>query len=331
MAISASETTDAPGAASDSAKARPEVSVLVRTFTRTDEAFRLVESIASQTLVPAEFVVVDSGSSDDVKARLREWRESGVPRARAAASNGSPAPPIPLKLIEIPNSEYQSARALNMAAEASSGGLLAIISQDARPADDLYLRNLAAAFDSDRVAGAYGRQTVNLHFSPLARKDLEKTYPPRSRVQSAPECWFVNTCSMIRRDLWERHPFDERAIISEDHEWAKWAQDRGYVVHYVSDAVVLHGHEFDRLSELWNRFYLEGKGLGYVHGRRLGPGRTTLICAREIASDAVWLARRGLVHYWPMAVVRRTVKHAAFYWGFHSAEIPRDRENGRAE
>lgn len=289
------------------------VSILLRTYTRLDEAFLVIAGLARQTHPPVEFIVIDSGSSERVKAGLRAMAESGVESPGRA--------PVPLRLIEIPNADYQSARALNQAAGLAVGDLLAIISQDAIPADETYLERLVAVFDRPEVAGAYGRQTVDPSFSPLARKDLEKTYPATSRVQTAPDCWFVNTCSMVRRDLWAEHPFDEAAIISEDHEWAKWAQSRGHVVHYVSDAVVLHGHSFDRLGELWNRFYLEGKGLGYVHHARPGAIRVARDCLREIASDAVWLARNGMPHYWPMAVIRRAVKHAAFFRGFHAADL----------
>jgi len=282
--------------------------VVIRTFTQGDEIFPLLTVLAAQSTPPWEFVVIDSGSALHVQARLRALHQDGVTTAAGAT--------IPLRLLEIPQPAYQSARALNWAIAAAQGDLIAIISQDAVPAEAGYLASLAAAFDSDLVAGAYGRQTVNVPGYPLCEKDLEQVYPSQSRVQRQPDCWFVNTCSMVRRDLWQAHAFDERALISEDHEWAKWWQHQGYVVKYEADAVVHHFHAYDRLAEVWQRFCLEGQGLAYIHRRRMSLGWALFCGGREMASDGLWLARRGLLWYWPAALLHRAVKYTALYRGY---------------
>lgn len=228
-------------------------------------------------------------------------------------SNGG----IPLDLVQIAPEEYQSARALNRIIREMPTPLVAILSQDACPADDRYLERLASAFESGGVAGAYARQTPADPGDPMEEKDLARTYPERSRLQSAPDCWFVNTCSMIRRDLWKLHPFEERAVISEDHQWAKRVQERGFKIKYDASALVVHHHHhYDDLRGVWRRFYDEGRGLAYVHGGSPGIGRALLVAAREIASDGVWLAQRGRVHLFPRTVARRAMKHAALFCGF---------------
>ncbi len=215
------------------ASASPQrISVILRTYTQGDEVVPLLESLAAQTAPPWECVVIDSGSAPAVQAQLRTLAQTGLRSASGTT--------IPLRLLEISKQVYQSARALNWAIEVAQGELMAIISQDALPADPHYLATLAAAFDTDRVAGSYGRQIVHVPGYPLCEKDLEHVYPPQSRVQQAPDCWFVNTCSMVRRDLWQQHAFDEQALISEDHEWARWWQQQGYVVKYEAAAVVQH-------------------------------------------------------------------------------------------
>jgi GT2 family glycosyltransferase len=301
-------------------KTSPEqnrVSIVIRSFTRTDELFRLLDSLGRQTLLPAEIVVIDSGSADLIVARLREWSQSGYP-----SSSGHV---IPLRLIEIPSADFQSARALNRAIQESASEYVGIISQDALPVNESYLEILAEAVQQDRVAGAYGRQTLNGKRSALAEKDLLLTYPPKARIQKAPDCWFVNTCSIIRRVLWEQHPFDERAVISEDHEWAKWVQQRGYEIRYEADAMVYHFHDFPRSGELWNRFYMEGKGLAYIHGRRMSAARAIFNFAREVASDSLWLLRKGSPWKFPISAYRRGIKHAALYRGFRDGfPAPKD-------
>jgi rhamnosyltransferase len=298
-----------PGTAS-AGSVRARISAVIRTYTQNDEIFPLLTTLAAQTVPPWEVVVIDSGSALPIQRRLRALQQEGVKRPDGGL--------LPLILLEIPNRAYQSARALNQAIAAAQGELIAIISQDALPATTEYLAHLAAAFDHDLVAGAYGRQTINVTGYPLCEKDLLTTYPMQSRVQYPPDCWFVNTCSMIRRELWQAHSFDEQALISEDHEWAKWWQSKGYVVKYEAAAVVHHYHHYTRLADEWQRYFQEGQGLAYIHGRRLGLGRTLWCGTREAVSDGLWLTRKGMVWYWPVALLRRLVKHAALYWGYHT-------------
>lgn len=293
---------------------RTGISVLIRTRTETDEVFRLISALARQNRRPDEIVVIDSGSAGWVKDRLHRFAMDGVPNGRER--------PIPLILDEIPPETYRSADALNTGIARTSQPLVAVISQDALPANEHYLERLAEALDDARVAGAYARQVLNGHYCPIGEKDLTRTYPPRPRTQHAPDCWFVNTCSLIRRELWEQHPFEVRAVISEDHEWAKWVQARGFVVQYQPEALVYHFHPFRGYRELWSRFYQEGLGLAYVHGRRPGPLCCLVGYLREVASDAWWLLRRGKPWFWPVAVLRRTVKHLALFRGYWSAPRP---------
>lgn len=283
----------------------PAVSVAIRSYTRTDEVLRLIDSLIVQTLCPREIVVIDSGSAPRIIAALRRMGEQGA----------SPDGAVALRLIEIPNADFTSAGALNRAIEEARFELVAIVSQDAMPADAHYLERLAAAMAEPDVAGAYGRQVLGDEYDALGEKDLATAYPPVSRVQGRGECWFVNTCSIVRRSLWRRHAFDPGAGISEDHEWGKWATDEGFRIRYVADAVVRHYHPFPTAGMLWRRHYGEGRGLAYVHGDSPGLARSALRCGREIGADAVWLLRRGMAFELPRSVWRRAVKYLALWKG----------------
>lgn len=283
------------------------VSVIVRARSRNGDIIRLMQSLCGQSLLPHEVVVIDSGTEPQYLELLRGWGRDGLPHQSGAI--------IRVHLIEIPGNTYQSARALNHAIREATGDLMAIISQDALPANPDYLLKLVEAMRDPAIAGAYGRQILEEKYSPIGDKDLTKTYPPTSRTQRAPDCWFVNTCSIVRRTLWERENFDEAALISEDHAWGKWAQDQGYAIRYEAEAIVHHWHYDDTLRDTWKRFYNEGRGLAYIH--REGPGLLVSVgrWLREMASDLLWLVRRGLPWYWPQAAIARTLKHAGLYLG----------------
>lgn len=285
------------------------IALVIRTRCDDGEVLRLLRVAARQTVRPAEIGVIDSGSAKEVLDELTRLSRTGI-------SCGPRASSIPLRLLRIPAEDYQSARALNRIIREVGADLVAILSQDAIPADERYLERLSRAFEDPRTAGAYGRQRPPEPCDPIELKDLERTYPARSRMQRAPDCWFVNTCSMIRRELWELHPFAEQAVVSEDHHWAKQLQAAGWTVQYRADAEVLHHHHhYDDLRGIWRRFFDEARGLAWVHAAGVGLPGALLGATRETVSDGLWLTRRGHLDQWPRAILRRWTKHAALFAG----------------
>ncbi len=302
--------------------ANAAISVVVRTRAADRQPLTLLAALSRQRRPPDEVVLIDSGSAPEVRDALRAAARSGIP----CAGRG----PIPLRLIEIDPAEYASASALNAAIAATRGGRVAILSQDALPAGPDYLARLAAALEDEATAGAYGRQVPRAGASPIAAKDLALTYPARSRTQRAPDCRFVNTCSMIRREVWSELPFETRAVITEDHRWAQQAQARGYVVHYVAEALVRHHHDYRSAREVWRRYYDEGRGIGYVYGRAPRLAGALGDALREVASDGWWLLRRRRPAAWPRAAWQRAVKHAALYCGLRRCRAAAATANGNA-
>ncbi len=276
---------------------QPGISVVIRTKTDQREIFDVLDRLARQTLAPREVIVIDSGSAPAIAAELRRRIGAGF--------------------LAIAPEAYSSARALNLALERATGGLAAILSQDVLPASDSYLEILASSFDSERVAAAYARQAVKPSAAhPLNEKDFAKTYPPEPRLQTA-DCWMDNACSMIRMDLWRRRRFLEQAAVCEDHEWAQWAIGQGFAIRYQAAALALHGHRRS-VRGAWRRHIQEGQGLAWVHSRPLSLRRAIFCCVREMASDTVWLTRRGLPWWIPYAIAERAAKHAALWLGWRN-------------
>jgi len=298
--------------------ARPGLSVVLRTKTRETEVLDVIKLLFDQDRVPDEIVIVDSGSAPEILAGLEELRRT----APAGCE---------LRVHPIPPKTYQSARALNQGLGWSRFEYVGIISQDALPADRHYLSALTGALDADpTLAGAYGRQILKDHYDPLGEKDLLKTYPPESRDQVAPECWFVNTCSIVRKSVWQRHPFAEAAHITEDHEWARWAQSNGYKVRYEARAIVRHYHHYRTFSEVWSRYYEETEGLSIVYNSQPHFFKSMRSAVRDILSDWAFCLPRG--HFgWALASPAwRLVKHLALWQGLRAASARRRSEAAAA-
>jgi len=294
---------------------RLSVSVVVRTRTADEGVFSLLLAVAKQDLKPLEIVVIDSGSTPPILERLRRCQCDGIEG-------------VPLTLLTIPPQQYQTSRALNTAIASTRGVLTAILSQDAMPEGGDYLRRLVESFREKNVAGAYARQVLPPGVKHVIGKDLSIVYNAFPRVQTSPDNYFSNTCSILRRSLWKRHPFLEEIPLAEDHEWAKWAQEQGYVIHYRADVRVHHYHHYQTLRSLWRRYYDEGFSLGTIDRRALPLGAAFSRLGGEILSDRYWLidnwrggfslAGRIIPQAWGGWIIRRTMQYLALYRGYRA-------------
>ena len=186
---------------------------------------------------PVEFVYVDSGSTDGT---IDFMRERGV------------------EAIAIPPEEFHHAVTRNLGARHATNEILVFLSGDAIPAGAQWLARLVAPFDDARVGAVYGRQTPPPGIGPLRAHALEHEYPPTGVVRDLeheahvhPGLFrFSNANSAVRRDVWERFPFDETVLLAEDQAMCYSVLTHGMKVVYEPAAAVEHGHE----RTLWEEF-----------------------------------------------------------------------------
>jgi rhamnosyltransferase len=167
------------------------ISVIVRCRDKADTIEATFASIRQQTL-PAEIVVVDSGSTDATLDIARRWADV---------------------IVEIPAHEFSFGRALNIGAAAARGGLHAAVSAHVTLPDPGWLERVAGHLGRDGVGGASGSPD-----RPDGRVLLEPFYQGLDDWIAG---WgFTNTASAWRADVWAQHRFDEEMSAAEDKEWA---------------------------------------------------------------------------------------------------------------
>ena len=93
----------------------------------------------------------------------------------------------------------------------------------------------------DRLAGVYGRQLPLSYTTDVDKRDLLLVFGKDRRVQLK-DYFFHNANSMVRRDVWEKFPFDEAVSNIEDRVWGKAVISAGYHIVYDPDAPVYHHH-----------------------------------------------------------------------------------------
>jgi len=279
------------------------ISVLIPVKNGGSDLARCLEGIARQKVDDEiEVVVVDSGSTDGSADLARR---------------------LGAQVHEIAAEEFVHGATRNLAARLSRGDVLVFTTQDAVPADELWLSQLVAALEGEDVAGAYGRQLPHEDATPPERFFLDFMYGPEARVQrlsgleelSFEQTLFSNVNSAIRRRIWETHPFEDDVTMSEDQEWSRRMLLAGHAIVYEPRAAVRHSHTYS-LRGAFRRFYASGVSAerSYVAG---DESRQALRRAmkRYAVRELRWLWQTGQRRWIPYTIVYELAKVAGLQLG----------------
>jgi CMP-N-acetylneuraminic acid synthetase/GT2 family glycosyltransferase len=196
------------------------ISIIIRSRNEERWIRECLRRIQEQTIHDIEIILVDNASSDQTVARAKQ---------------------VYPNLKHVTLEDYQPGKAINAGIRVSSGEYIAILSAHCLPVGNDWLAMLLADCQDTNVAGVYGRQIPTSYSSPQDKRDLLVTFGLDKRIQKK-DIFFHNANSLIRREVWEKYPFDETVGNIEDRVWAKQVIDAGYVIIYEPEAAVFHYH-----------------------------------------------------------------------------------------
>jgi glycosyltransferase involved in cell wall biosynthesis len=247
-------------------------------------------ALSAQSVVH-ELLVCDSGSRDD-----------SIVLARAHGA----------RVIEIAPAAFSHGATRNLLVHEARGKRVALLSQDAEPADERWLERLLEGFELARDVGiVYGPYRARAGASSAVCVELERWFAslsPDRRPQverlgaherTLPVAaligrrgFFTDANACIARAAWERAPFRE-VPYAEDRVLAIDMLRAGYAKAFVPDAAVIHSHEYTSTQQL-RRCFDEWRGLREVYGWRepASPARI----ARKLRGE-IGAARRELTAY----------------------------------
>jgi rhamnosyltransferase len=225
---------------------------------------RTLSALARQT-VAHELLVCDSGSRD---GSLGLAHEHGA------------------RVLEIAPESFSHGGTRNLLVREATGAHVALLTQDAEPADERWLERLLEGFAlADDVAIVYGPYLPRADASFAVRVELEQWFSSLStdgrpaierlaageRAVSVRELigrrgFFTDANACLARAAWERVPFRE-VPYAEDRVLALDMLRAGYAKAFVPAAGVLHSHDYTSLQEL-RRCFDEWRGLREVYGWR---------------------------------------------------------------
>lgn len=288
------------------------ISIVIPVKDGGSDLVRCLDAIAGQALdEELEIVIVDSGSSDG--------------SIEAARSRGA-------VVREIPAADFSHGASRNLGAGLARGEVLVFISQDAYPVDERWLERLCAPLGDDAsVAGVYGRQLPHEGARPPECFFLDFLYGASPRRQSAASAaelsmdttLFSNVNAAIRRELWERHPFVEDIIMSEDQDWCRRVLLDGFAVVYEPRAAVRHSHNYT-LGGAFKRFFDSGASAdrAYLAGETASKRALRAAAVRYARGELAWLWRSGQARWIPYAAVYETIKMIGLLLGANHARLP---------
>lgn len=206
---------------------KPEASIII--ITRNQRGFlkRSLPAIFEQTLKDFEVIAVDSGSTDGALELMKKY-------------------PIEMVHYKGPvGPEFNYARVFNMGAKQAKGKFLVRLSGDAIPANKFWLANLLEPFLDSKIGGTYSKQIYTSSADPGQRLLYFFAFSRFHWFFEKVACnlMFWGTSCAIRRDLWQKIPFDEAQKRMEDARWSLEISKLGYKTVYAPSSIVYHTHQ----------------------------------------------------------------------------------------
>lgn len=289
------------------------ISIVIPVKDGGSDLVRCLQGIGAQVIDDeVEIVVIDSGSTDGSVVQARE---------RGAF------------VREIPAHEFSHGSARNLGASLASGEWLVFISQDAHPVDERWLERLTGPLREQEslVGGVYGRQLPHPGATPPERYFLDFLYGAQARRQSAAgtheltmeTTLFSNVNAAMPRSLWERFPFVEDIIMSEDQDWSRRILLDGFTVAYEPTAAVRHSHNYT-LGAAFRRFFDSGASAdrAYLAGERESARALRAAAIRYARGELQWMWRTGQRRWIPYTVVYETTKMVGLLLGANHKRLP---------
>lgn len=278
-----------------------EVSLIIPSLNASGYLPNLIQALRAQSEPPFEIIVIDSSSTDDT-----------VDIARKAG--------CVLELVSRADFDHGGTR--NRAAKLAQGELLVFMTQDALPANERFLEELARPIKDGSAVAAYARQIPYPNAFPSEAFARAFNYPSVSSLRSEADIsslglrafFFSNVASMVYRGAFlEVGQFPERTVMNEDMLLCARLLRAGHRVAYRAEAIVSHSHNY-RLEQQFRRNFDIGAFVSQS-GAALGDTRAEGAGVKFALEQIGHLASSGAWTWIPRTTLELGLKFVAYQLG----------------
>lgn len=269
----------------------------------------LISALHCQTLKPARFLVIDSGSTDGF---IEAFRSSGA------------------TVHVIRRSEFNHGKTRQLAVQMfPDAEIIIFLTQDAILADSKSLEKLVEAFNNPRVGAVYGRQLPRPSADAIEAHARLFNYPgsgltktgsdiPRLGIKAA---FISNSFAAYRRTaLIQVGGFPSRTILGEDMYVAAKMLLSNWNVTYCAEATAFHSHDYS-FKEEFKRYFDTGVFHGQEPWIRERFGNTGSEGLKFLISELRYLWQHQPVLI-ASAILRTIFKYVGFQIGLHERHLP---------
>jgi rhamnosyltransferase len=262
-----------------------------------------------------EVIAIDSGSTDDTLNILNKF---------------------PIKVLRIKPEEFGHGATRNRGARLAKGKYLVYITQDAIPYNEHWLDFLINSVNKDQeVAGAYSRNLPKPGCDPFEARYIAKAWGENREVKSIKNrknykrfVFFSDTSSCIRKDIWEKFPFNEELVQTEDQDWSKRVLGSGYKIVYEPASMVYHSHSYS-IKKLFSKYF----DAGTAHKQIFKDNNNVYLplipffVIVVMLLDLNFMVNRNyklfsILKWIPNSIIRHLTEATGFWLGLHSRFLP---------
>ncbi len=291
-----------------------EMDVIIPVYRPGRELFTLLDALEGQTLRPRQILLMNT------ERKYFEELTAGTDFEKKYPN---------VQVYHLSKREFDHGGTRRRGVEHSQAEIFAFMTQDAVPADERLLEELAGALE-EGVATAYARQLPGPGSSLYERISRQFNYPDRSRVKRAADLeelgiktfFCSNVCAAYRRDVYqELGGFLPRAIFNEDMIYAAGAVRAGWGVAYAARARVIHSHSYTNLQQLRRNFDL---GVSQAdHPEVFGAVASEAEGKKMIQEAFRYLKKKKLLYKFPGFGLQCCFKYAGYLLGKNYRRLPR--------
>lgn len=275
----------------------PLVSLIIRCYNEEKHIGRLLSGVMQQQGIDYEIIIVDSGSTDATVSIAQRY---------------------PIQLISIDPQNFSFGRSLNLGCQQASGEYLVFASPHVYPVYQDWLKQLIAPLQTNpQIALSYGKQRGNNQTQFSEHQIFAQWFPDQAQIpQTTPFC--NNANAAIRRDLWQKYPYNEDLTGLEDLDWAKRLMQAGYQIAYVPDAEIIHVHQ-ETPQRVRNRYRREAIALKQIFPEQtFSLGDFVRLTVSNTLSDYyyAWQSQQLMTQLWAIPQFR-LMQFWGTYQGYH--------------
>lgn len=291
------------------------LSVIIPTLNAATWIEELLTALISQTRIPDEILLIDSGSKDATLVIIKQYQEKFSF----------------IRLCEIQQQDYDHGGTRTMAAQQTSEDILVFMTQDALPANNTALERLIQSFTKNaKIAAAYGRQLPSKNANFFGKHLRLFNYPQESQIRSQQDweyygfktIFISNSFAAWRRDiLTAQGYFPDQLVFGEDTVALSIMLENGYSVAYVSTAMVYHSHNYSIIQDFKRYFdigVLHTTQAEHMlrHGEPAGAGK------KYVQSELALIVEQKKYYLLPESFLRNVCKFVAYKTGRKFKMLP---------